>query len=252
MIMKLVDDDLKFLAKCHNDDLKVLTDYLTTDKDGKERITEGLTSTEAYKICYPDKLNDIWDDVAHELQLFGGNTLLNIFRGHGVPYREILIDVCKKMKVNFNKDAKIEFIEDSLLRKCLEDSIENMSAEDLQQLVLSMNIKTANYSKEAMVAALQVAIRMGGFTSYKIAVVVANAVCKALLGRGLTVVANAALTRYMAIFAGPIGWLLLSIWTAIDIAGPAYRVTIPCCIQIAYMRRRSMMTREQYLLECKI
>ena len=250
--MKLVDDDLKFLAKCHNDDLKVLTDYLTTDKDGKERITEGLTSTEAYKICYPDKLNDIWDDVAHELQLFGGNTLLNIFRGHGVPYREILIDVCKKMKVNFNKDAKIELIEDSLLRKCLEDSIENMSAEDLQQLVLSMNIKTANYSKEAMVAALQVAIRMGGFTSYKIAVVVANAVCKALLGRGLTVVANAALTRYMAIFAGPIGWLLLSIWTAIDIAGPAYRVTIPCCIQIAYMRRRSMMTREQYLLECKI
>lgn len=250
--MKLVDDDLKFLAKCHNDDLKVLTDYLTTDKDGKERITEGLTSTEAYKICYPDKLNDIWDDVAHELQLFGGNTLLNIFRGHGVPYREILIDVCKKMKVNFNKDAKIELIEDSLLRKCLEDSIENMSAKDLQQLVLSMNIKTANYSKETMVAALQVAIRMGGFTSYKIAVVVANAVCKALLGRGLTVVANAALTRYMAIFAGPIGWLLLSIWTAIDIAGPAYRVTIPCCIQIAYMRRRSMMTREQYLLECKI
>lgn len=250
--MKLVDDDLKFLAKCHNDDLKVFTDYLTTDKDGKERITEGLTSTEAYKICYPDKLNDIWDDVAHELQLFGGNTLLNMFRGHGVPYRELLIDVCKKMKVNFNKDAKIEFIEDSLLRKCLEDSIENMSAEDLQQLVQTMNIKTANYSKEAMIVALQVAIRTGGFTPYKIAVVVANAVCRALLGRGLAVAANATLTRYMAIFAGPIGWLLTVIWTAIDIAGPAYRVTIPCCIQIAYMRRRSMMTHEQYLLECKV
>lgn len=250
--MKLVDDDLKFLAKCHNDDLKVLTDYLTTDKDGKERITEGLTSTEAYKICYPDKLNDIWDDVAHELQLFGGNTLLNIFRGHGVPYREILIDVCKKMKVNFNKDAKIEFIEDSLLRKCLEDSIENMSAEDLQQLVQTMNIKTANYSKEAMIVALQVAIRTGGFTPYKIAVVVANAVCRALLGRGLAIATNAALTRYMAIFAGPIGLLLTVILTAIDIAGPAYRVTIPCCIQIAYMRRRSMMTHEQYLLECKV
>lgn len=252
MIMKLVDDDLKFLAKCHNDDLKVLTDYLTTDKDGKERLTEGLTSTEAYKICYPDKLNDIWDDVAHELQLFGGNTLLNIFRGHGVPYREILIDVCKKMKVNFNKDARIEFIEDSLLRKCLEDSIENMSAEELQQLVQTMNIKTANYSKEAMIVALQVAIRTGGFTPYKIAVVVANAVCRALLGRGLAIATNAALTRYMAIFAGPIGLLLTVILTAIDIAGPAYRVTIPCCIQIAYMRRRSMMTHEQYLLECKV
>ena len=55
----------------------------------------------------------------------------------------------------------------------------------------------------------------------------------------------------MAIFAGPIGWLLTVIWTAIDVAGPAYRVTIPCCIQIAYMRRRSMMSQEQLLLECK-
>lgn len=250
--MKLVDEDLKFLATCHNDDLKVLTDYLTTDKDGKERISESLTSTPAYKLCYPDKLNDIWDDVAHELQLFGGNTLINMFRGHGVPYREILIDVCRKMKVNFNKDARIEFIEDSLLRKCLEDSIENMSAEELQQLVQTMNIKTANYSKEVVFTALQLAIRNGGFTPYKIAVVVANAVCKTLLGRGLAVAANTALTRYMAIFAGPIGWLLTAIWTAIDIAGPAYRVTIPCCIQIAYMRRRSMMTHEQYLLECKV
>ena len=250
--MKIVDEDLKFLTSCRNEDLNVLTDYLTTDKDGKGRISESLTETQAYQQCYPDHLNDIWDDVAHELQLFGGNTLLNIFRGHGVPYREILIDVCKKMKVNFNKDAKIEFIEDSLLRKCLEDSIENMSAEDLQQLVQTMNIKTANYSKETMVAALQLAIRTGGFTPYKIAVVVANAVCKALLGRGLAVAANAALTRYMAVFAGPIGLLLLGIWTAIDIAGPAYRVTIPCCVQIAYMRRRSMMTHEQYLLECNV
>lgn len=250
--MSIVDDDLKFLAKCHNDDLKVLTDYLTTDKDGKERITENLTSTEAYKICYPDRLDEMWNVIVHELQLFGGNTLINMFRGHGVPYREILIDVCKKMNVNFNKDARIEFIEDSLLRKCLEDSIENMSAEDLQQLVQTMNIKTANYSKEAMIVALQVAVRTGGFTPYKIAVVVANAVCRALLGRGLAVAANAALTRYMAIFAGPIGWLLTVVWTAIDIAGPAYRVTIPCCIQIAYMRRRSMMTHEQYLLECKL
>lgn len=250
--MKLVDEDLKFLASCHNDDLKVLTDYLTTDKDGKERISESLTNTEAYKICYPDRLDEMWNVIAHELQLFGGNTLVNMFRGHGVPYREILIDVCKKMKVNFNKNARIEFIEDSLLRKCLEDSIENMNEEELQQLVQTMNIKTANYSKEVMVAALQIAVRTGGFTPYKIAVVVANAVCKALLGRGLAVAANAALTRYMAIFAGPIGWLLTIIWTAVDIAGPAYRVTIPCCIQIAYMRRRSMMTHEQYLLECKV
>ena len=42
----------------------------------------------------------------------------------------------------------------------------------------------------------------------------------------------------MSILIGPIGWAITSIWTIIDIAGPAYRVTIPACIQIAYMRNK--------------
>ncbi len=47
---------------------------------------------------------------------------------------------------------------------------------------------------------------------------------------------KAGIARWLSIFAGPIGWMLTAIWTAIDIVGPAYRVTIPCVIQIAYMR----------------
>lgn len=243
--MKIVDEDLKFLANCSNNDLKVLSDYLTTDKDGEKRHTEELTNDPEYQKYYPDQLVQIWSDIAHELQKFGGNTIMNIIRGHGVPYREILIDVCSHMKVNFNKNADIGFIEDSLLRKCAEEAIENMSLEDMQELIQSMNIKTTNYSKEAMIAALQLAIRCGGFTPYKIAVIVANAVCRALLGRGLGLAVNAGLTRSLAIFAGPIGMLLTVILTAVDIAGPAYRVTIPCCIQIAFMRKTSVLTEDE-------
>jgi len=243
--MKIVDDDLSFLQKTSNDDLLVLIDYLTKDKTGKRRLTEELTKLPIYQNCYPGRLNYMWDDIAHELQKFGGNTIMNKLRGHGVYYREILIDVCKHMKVNFNKNARIEFIEDSLLRKCIEEAIEKMSVEEMRELIQSMNIKVTNFSKEAMTVALQTAIRLGGFASYKIAVIVANAFCKALLGRGLSLAANAALTRYMAIFAGPIGWLLTVIWTAVDIAGPAYRVTIPCCIQVAFMRKMSHLTEEE-------
>ena len=32
--------------------------------------------------------------------------------------------------------------------------------------------------------------------------------------------------------------VLTGLWTAIDIAGPAYRVTIPCVIQIAFLRAK--------------
>ncbi|MDE6045338.1 MAG: hypothetical protein K2F85_07480 [Helicobacter sp.] len=41
----------------------------------------------------------------------------------------------------------------------------------------------------------------------------------------------------MGVFLGPIGWIITALWTALDIAGPAYRVTIPATIQIACMRQ---------------
>jgi len=61
---------------------------------------------------------------------------------------------------------------------------------------------------------------------------------KAMIGRGLSFAGGAALTRSMAILTGPIGWAITGVWTAVDIAGPAYRVTIPAVIQIAALRQK--------------
>jgi uncharacterized protein YaaW (UPF0174 family) len=52
-------------------------------------------------------------------------------------------------------------------------------------------------------------------------------------------------SRFFAIFTGPIGWVLTGIWTAFDIAGAAYRVTIPCTITIAYLRIVSEKTDDE-------
>ncbi len=112
-----------------------------------------------------------------------------------------------------------------------------MSPEQLKEAVESLNLPTGkNYTKEAVMIALQVAIKQSGFFAYKAAVIIANAVARALIGRGLTFAANATLARTISIFAGPIGWVVTGLWTLVDIAGPAYRVTIPAVIQIAYMR----------------
>lgn len=62
---------------------------------------------------------------------------------------------------------------------------------------------------------------------------------KTLTGKGLKLAANATLTRSMAILTGPIGWAVTGLWTLVDIAGTAYRVTIPAVIQIAYLRKLS-------------
>lgn len=64
----------------------------------------------------------------------------------------------------------------------------------------------------------------------------ANGIARALIGRGLGFGVNAGIMRAMGVFAGPIGWILTGMWTLIDIAGPAYRVTIPAVIFVAFLR----------------
>jgi Ubiquinol-cytochrome C chaperone len=44
--------------------------------------------------------------------------------------------------------------------------------------------------------------------------------------------------RSISAFAGPVGWAVTAIWTAFDLASPAYRVTVPCVVQLAYMRQK--------------
>lgn len=166
----------------------------------------------------------------HWLQFFRG--------GKGVLYKELLCDACDKMDVNYNKKASVEVIEMNLLMKLMTDSLANMSPEDLKNVVDDLNLKTTNFTPETVILAMQAGIRFSGLLFYKIALIVANAVANAILGRGLTLAANAALTRTLGIFAGPIGWVLTGLWTLVDIAGTAYRVTLPATIQIAFLRAK--------------
>ena len=39
--------------------------------------------------------------------------------------------------------------------------------------------------------------------------------------------------------------MITGIWTAIDIAGPAYRVAIPCMLQLAMLRHKYCIPVEQ-------
>lgn len=230
------DKDLLFLKDCRSEDLQILVDYLTTDKDGSTRYTESLTPSEAYQKYYPHDLPKMWEEIVDELQHFGGNTFMNMIRGNGVPYREILCDVARKLKVNFNPKSPVDIIERHILSKLVMDSVEKLSEAELKEMIDELGIKNYDAGRPAMMMALQIAIKQSGFVAYKIAVIVANQVAKIFLGRGLAFAANATLTRSIAIFAGPIGWIISVAWALIDIAGTAYRVTIPAVIQIAYMR----------------
>jgi uncharacterized protein YaaW (UPF0174 family) len=231
-----LDEDLEFLQYCNNDSLDVLVETLIKDKDGESRTTEELTNKNNYKRHYPNH-SMYWEEIGEEIQTFGGNSFVNIFRGGGVQYKEILCDVCDKMKVNYNKNSETRIVEQNLLMKILEDAMAEMSEEELKEISKELDLKTTNFTSQAVMVALQIAIKQSGFLAYKIAVIVANAIAKALVGHGLKIGTNATITRSISILAGPIGWVITGLWTAIDIAGPAYRITIPTAIQIAYLRQ---------------
>jgi len=239
------DNDLEFLSTISSEDLNDLVYCLTHDKDGSSRITEELTGYDLYKKHCPDH-QKYWELIAAEIQCFGANTLATIFRGgKGVVYREVLMDVCDKMKVNYNKESTTEKIENNLLLKILTDALESMSPEELKKLAEAVGIENVSaMNAEAFVALFQAVFRAGGFKSYQLTLIIVNAVLKALIGRGLSFAGNAALTRTMAILTGPIGWAITGVWTAIDIASPAYRVTIPAVIQIAALRQKHLYSKQ--------
>ncbi|GAA8931990.1 hypothetical protein SLK237_04050 [Helicobacter pylori] len=45
-----------------------------------------------------------------------------------------------------------------------------------------------------------------------------------------------ALKKTLGILAGPIGWVITGTLVSINLAGPAYRVTVPSCVLIATLR----------------
>ena len=221
------------LAKATNEDLQYLVEIIN------KTITNSLESDELYKKYNPDHKKYV-NVIASEIRAFGGNTIANAFRGgKGPEYKEIVCDVADKLNAPYRKENPIEKIEDSILETVLTQALEKMSESEKQKLLKEFG-DVVNYSLTgpALTTAFITIFRMGGFKSYQLTVIIANAIVKAVLGHGLRLGANAGLTKIMSILTGPIGWVITGIWTLIDIAGPATRVTIPSVIYVAMLRKK--------------
>ncbi|WP_198514627.1 DUF3944 domain-containing protein [Helicobacter pylori] len=239
---------MEFLKRLSSNDLKDLFDMLVYDEDGTLRMNEELTNSTEYK-RYGSDYAKYPERIAEELQCYGGNTFINFFRDEGVLYKEILCDACDHLKVNYHEESPTSLIEENMLSSILQKSLEKMSDEEIRELCDELGVKNTNkLGKQTLSTAALTLFRMGGFKSYQLALIVANAVIKAIFQRGLSLGANAALTRGLSILTGPVGWIITGVWTAIDIAGPAYRVTVPACILVATLRLKAQANEIKNLL----
>jgi uncharacterized protein YaaW (UPF0174 family) len=239
-----LDKDLSpVLAKASNDDLEPIVMAVL------KASSENLSDDPLFKLHRPNHAKYA-QSIEREIKLFGGNTVANWFRGGSGPtYHGIVCDVAKRMGAEFEKDSPIEVVEMAIIVKALGTAFEKMTDEQRLEFIRSFNeagVSLPEFAeilggkgkvpKAAFMGAMQAAIRLGGFASYQIAVIAANAIARLVIGRGLAFGANMALTRTVAVIAGPIGWTLSTLWLAYDVAGPAFRVTIPCVFIIAALR----------------
>lgn len=233
------DDDLAFLQYCSEEDIRHLAEFIIYDKDGKERIVSEIKIAPSFKSLngQPDQWRKSWKLVAGELQHFGGDTLVNLLRRKGVSYREILTDVCDKIKIKYDKKSSAYDIENLLIERLVEISWEKMSDSEKQEALKTFNIGGLTGPSWQMILEM---IRGKGAGSLKWSSWLAESARFAfmpasLANIGVGAAAGFVAQRGAATLAGPLAALALTVPL---LTGTAYRVTIPAVIQIAYMRRK--------------
>jgi uncharacterized protein YaaW (UPF0174 family) len=246
--LPLIEDDhdlVPLLRQASREELEPLVKYIV-EKGG---VTAQIHRTRAFRQYSPTGNHRMYaDDIAAEIQKFGANTFWSqAFRnGRGKKYRKILKSVAKRCGVKAGVWDETAEIEERVLVAVLSKAYEGMTKEQRQEMLETLRIhKLPGAGGPITTAALQTAVQATGFAPYKLAVIVANGTANAVLGHGLAFAANAGLTKGLALFAGPIGWALDAMWGGMILAGPAYRVTVPCVVQVALIRQSMLQRRRQ-------
>lgn len=226
----------EILLHSSDEDLQVLVEYQKNEKRFR-------SITDKYA-----KVSALIDEIRNN----GGNTFKNLIRNHGVEYDVIVRDVANQLKVKHEKDAQTDDIELEIIKKFISEEFEKMSLEQKQEILENLGAENidAVIAAPAMLAGL-LAARLGGFAVYKLTAIVANAIARAILGRGMGFAAGAALMHGIRVALGPVGWALNAAWFAVDLAGPAFSKTIPSVVQVALMRQKYRQEQGRKCPKCQ-
>ncbi|HDC4302268.1 YaaW family protein [Enterobacter kobei] len=215
---------VQLLLNADKGDIDLLIDYVTNT--GKF----GFSMSDSVKAVLQDaKHQDIPDEetlrlLVRELQHFGGNTFVNLFRRNGVSYSEIVDDVASHLKMKVQAAASVEEKEALIIDCVFTSSWKKMSDDERRQILRGMGI-SASVSLDIPV--------------WQKAVLVANGLAQTTAGKVLPLIAGLGIGRVLGVLTGPVGLAITGLYTAYDISNPAFRVTLPCVVQIAWIRLKN-------------
>ena len=243
-----IDPDLSFLKDLSNDELMPIVAVM------KDRISDEL-SYEAKT----DPKNNL-AEIIRELELYGGYTHVNVGRGifnwlfsgkferKGVPYREILEDVCKKKRIQFDRNLSTEDLGKLLVEQTLEKTIDKMDPNQRKDLIDAMAqgmeenefnyvLKQVGgrddllYSSGRTIANLLVSVASGEEFSAVSLICGISENFEVPIPLSVNLLANGYLN-----FLGGWEYIVITVIAAAEIGAPAYRVTMPAVTYIECMR----------------
>lgn len=172
--------------------------------------------------------------IAQEIQLMGGNSIANKYRGHGVLYQELAYDAAKKIGADVHQSDTVTTLEWKLLTKLLQDAESKLSQEDKDKLFNEINKKGKNAGFD---------IKIDSFKFIAKNPAIYTILIDLLLPQILKMLGIQAATTFIAgriaFTALPlIGWGATIGSTIYYTAGTAYSVTVPCTAIIGSIRAR--------------
>jgi len=218
------DEGLEFIQYSSNEELNFLVDLYRSEA----KLTESITSETEYKRYSPNH-HRYWKLIVAELQFFGGNTLSNTARGYGVLYKQIICDVCDKVLISYDRNADVSQIEKVLIFECIKRSIEHMDLSEYQTFKEEFNftqIEKINVIRE---------IKKRFLTDKAFFKKIIEVLIASLVKLRFKHVAKFALPFVVNKTAAFPVSIALSLKTISD---PAFRITLPSVIYIAYLREQ--------------
>ncbi|MBP2641519.1 MAG: hypothetical protein H6Q66_2470 [Firmicutes bacterium] len=182
------------------------------------------------------------EELLAQIRYNGSNDIARMVRGGAVvDYLTIVRDVAKKMDVEWSREESAEEIEKRIFINIFERAWKAMSdqeREPIKKFFEDHGADAQNISKLLIEGTLfDFLPTVGYLVTWNIARIVALASAREVGAGALTGFFSEGIG---ALFIGPIGLVLgVALTAAFDIAGPAYRKTIPTVLQIAYLRQKS-------------
>jgi len=210
----------ELLAKSSSEDLALLIEYNFGQNAGAKTPEELLA----------------------RIRYNGSNDITRMLKGGEVAdYLAIVRDVAEKTKVSWSEEDPEEIIEKRIFIQIFERAWKMMSEkerEPIKKLFEEHGSDAEKISKLLIEGTLfDFLPTIGYLVTWNIARIVAFISAREIGAGALTGFFSEGLG---ALFIGPIGLILgVGLTAAFDLAGPAYRKTIPTVLQIAYMRQKA-------------